>query len=287
MAESGVALPPIIVHRATMRVVDGMHRLHAARLRGDTTIDVHFFDGDEHEAFVVAVESNIRHGLPLSLADRKAAAERIVRSHPHWSDRAIAARTGLSHKTVGAIRRRSGGEIPHSAARVGRDGRQRRLDQVDGRLRASELISRNPGAPIREIAEDAGISLSTAKDVRSRLRRGDDPVPPKQRREPPAHAERVPRQAPDRPGEQTLGRNRASAVRALLADPSLRYTEAGRTLLRWLHSHSGGEGGWSWIADQVPEHCRELVAELAHGCASDWQQFAERLDLLRGEDSPA
>src|SRR5947199_10633529 len=30
-------LPPILVHRSTMRVIDGMHRLRAARLRGDET----------------------------------------------------------------------------------------------------------------------------------------------------------------------------------------------------------------------------------------------------------
>ena len=33
-------LPPILVHRSTMRVIDGMHRLRAAKLRGDETIAV-------------------------------------------------------------------------------------------------------------------------------------------------------------------------------------------------------------------------------------------------------
>src|SRR5690348_8790895 len=31
-------LPPIVVHSATMRVIDGMHRLSVARQRGDTMI---------------------------------------------------------------------------------------------------------------------------------------------------------------------------------------------------------------------------------------------------------
>src|SRR2546421_3267487 len=35
-------LPPILVHRASMRVIDGMHRLGAARLRNEETIDVQF-----------------------------------------------------------------------------------------------------------------------------------------------------------------------------------------------------------------------------------------------------
>jgi ParB-like chromosome segregation protein Spo0J len=34
LAESGLELPPIVVHRPTRRVIDGMHRLAAARLRG-------------------------------------------------------------------------------------------------------------------------------------------------------------------------------------------------------------------------------------------------------------
>src|SRR5215204_7137150 len=38
-------LPPIIVHRSTMRVIDGAHRLGAALLRGDEMIEVRFFDG--------------------------------------------------------------------------------------------------------------------------------------------------------------------------------------------------------------------------------------------------
>jgi len=35
LAESGTDLPPILVHRPTMRVIDGMHRLRATTLRGE------------------------------------------------------------------------------------------------------------------------------------------------------------------------------------------------------------------------------------------------------------
>jgi hypothetical protein len=61
-----------------MRVIDGMHRLRAAQLRGDHGVEVKFFDGDADEAFIAAVRANITHGLPLTLADRKAAAQRIL-----------------------------------------------------------------------------------------------------------------------------------------------------------------------------------------------------------------
>src|SRR5438128_1449366 len=58
LAETGEDLPPILVHRPTMRIIDGMHRLRAAVLRGESQIEVYFFDGNTDAAFVLAVESN-------------------------------------------------------------------------------------------------------------------------------------------------------------------------------------------------------------------------------------
>jgi hypothetical protein len=73
LADATAPLPPILVHRSTMRVIDGMHRLRAAMLRGATEIAVEFFDGTEAEAFARAVRENVAHGLPLSRSDREAA----------------------------------------------------------------------------------------------------------------------------------------------------------------------------------------------------------------------
>ena len=63
-----------LVDRRTMKVVDGMHRLMAAALRGLETIDV-IFDGNKADLFLRAVEENVMHGLPLSQTDRRSAAE--------------------------------------------------------------------------------------------------------------------------------------------------------------------------------------------------------------------
>jgi hypothetical protein len=111
LAASGVDMAPLVVHRSSMRVIDGMHRLQAATLRGLDRVLVRFFDGSADDAFVLAVQLNSRHGLPLSPADRRAAANRILRSHPHWSDQAVATVTGTSDKTVAALRRRSTSEL--------------------------------------------------------------------------------------------------------------------------------------------------------------------------------
>ncbi|MFD0855543.1 ParB/Srx family N-terminal domain-containing protein, partial [Actinomadura adrarensis] len=78
LAETETTLPPILVHRGTMRVIDGMHRLRAAAQAGHKEIQVEFFEGSEEEGFIRAVKANIVHGLPLTLADRRAAAARIL-----------------------------------------------------------------------------------------------------------------------------------------------------------------------------------------------------------------
>ncbi|GAB3882596.1 hypothetical protein GCM10029964_040590 [Kibdelosporangium lantanae] len=93
-------LPPIVVHRPTMRVVDGAHRLRAALHRGEDEIEVNFVDGPDHDLFVLAVELNAGQGLPLSRRDRMTAATRIVRTHP-------TARTARWPGSSGSRRRRS------------------------------------------------------------------------------------------------------------------------------------------------------------------------------------
>ncbi len=66
LAEVEGPLPPIIVNRRDMRVIDGMHRLLAAVSRGQESIEVEYFDGSDDEAFLLEVHANTAHGLPLS-----------------------------------------------------------------------------------------------------------------------------------------------------------------------------------------------------------------------------
>jgi hypothetical protein len=253
-----------------MRIIDGMHRVRAAVLKGCQEIDVTYFEGSEDEAFILAVRENISHGLPLSLDDRKAAAERIISSHPRLSDRGIAAYTGLSGKTVAAIRRRSGAEVPESAPRIGTDGRLRPLTASEGRRRASELIEAHPHAPLREIAKAAQVSLGTAHDVRKRMRSGLDPVPPKVRS---ADGEA----APAGPTPERL-KSLGAMVESLARDPSLRQTEPGRELLLRLRASVLTPEDWARLIDAVPAHCTQGVAEIARQCAETWTGFADELD---------
>ena len=285
--ETEATFPPILVHRATMRVIDGMHRLRAARLRGDDRIEVRFFDGNADDAFVHAVEANVAHGLPLSLPDRTAAAARIVASHTHWSDRRIAEVTGLAATTVGSIRRRSNGGIAQSNIRVGRDERVRPVNNSSGRTLASELMSQSPDLPLREVAKAAGISVSTAHDVRKRLRQGQDPVPPRQRNgaDAEAPAGKPNGRAPTATARRTSATEIGPILRRLRADPSLRFNDSGRELLRWLVLHTADVHEWERLVDTIPVYSRALVVELARGTGEAWREFADRLDEL-GETEP-
>ncbi|GAA2460792.1 ParB N-terminal domain-containing protein [Streptomyces glaucus] len=299
LAELDVPLPPIIVHRASMRVIDGLHRLRAAQLRGHHTIAATFYDGTEADAFVLAVESNVRHGLPLSLLDRKRAAARIIATHPQWSDRKIASVTGIAPGTVADVRRSAVAGTPgEDVARIGRDGRVRPVDIAEGRRRAGQLIAENPDLSLRQIARAAGISPETARDVRNRLSRGEEPLlPPRPRGVRPRPRKEMLKVVPrpghgeGRPGPAagTAFAEGLSAVNRLKADPALRLNETGRQLLRLLSVHMLPPGEWEGIIDTVPPYWSGTVAHLARECAHIWEEVAARVEknIARGNDSPA
>lgn len=287
LAAAQTPIPPIIVHRVTMRVIDGVHRLSAARLRGDGRIRAVFFDGDEAEAFVMAVESNTSHGLPLTTAERKLAARRIMTSHSQWSDRMIASVAGLAPGTVAAIRRQTQTGPVGASARIGQDGRVRPVDIAEGRRLAGRLIAQNPELSLRQIARAAAISPETARDVRKRMLRGEDPMPAPRGRGKSATtvaAGAVPsdiavaRAPVTTVLERTPLHRRAAVVERLRADPALRSSETGRALLRLLTVYTISVQDWEDIIDNVPPHCGGIVARLAGECAGMWAEFATRLE---------
>ncbi|MEU9348485.1 transcriptional regulator [Streptomyces sp. NPDC048278] len=277
-----------------MRVIDGMHRILATLWRGRQDIEVEFFEGTEEDAFLRAVEANVTHGFPLSQADRRAAATKIMITHPHLSDRAIARSAGLGAKTVAAIRRRSADALPQVDARVGRDGRVRPLNSLEGRLRAAAVLAERPETSLREVARLAGISPATAGDVRKRLNSGLPPAPlppvphPAEWPEDGSESDQEPDPA-DTSAVQDLPGPRMSRVPRqrrlpgplldkLMRDPSLRHKEGGRHLLRLLQQNAIGPAEWSELSSVVPPHCGDLVAELARQYAETWQGFAKELE---------
>jgi ParB-like chromosome segregation protein Spo0J len=268
-------LPPIVVYRPMMRVIDGVHRVRAALLRGEEKIAVRFFDGGAADAFVLAVKLNVTHGLPLALADRKRAAERIITSHPQWSDRRVASVTGISPGTVADLRRRADDGSDRVASRVGQDGRIRPLDGSAGRRLAGQLMTENPQLSLRQVARAASISPETARDVRNRLRNGEDLIPRQRQKGLAGDGEPAIAQSTVRPQREPVI-DRATIVNRLKADPALRYNETGRNLLRLLTLHNVWTEEWEAIVNNLPPHCAGVVADLARQFADLWSDFATR-----------
>ena len=277
LAETEADLPPILVHRQTMRVIDGMHRLEAARVQGNELVSVEYFDGTDFEAFVMAVRLNVTHGLPLTRADREAAAARILRSDSTWSDRAISEVTGLSAPTIGGIRARSvvGGQL-ELAKRKGRDGRMRPLSTAEGRRKAAQLISSRPELSLRKIAKEAGISIGTARDVRARVQRGEDPVSTK-----PSEIVGVgkPETGPKAAANYKIDSKYLSYVQGLENDPSVRFTDIGRFLIRCLKLHAAGKAHHAKLVACMPEHSISRIVHLARCCSSWWAEVADDLEI--------
>ena len=276
LADSESDLPPILVHRSTMRIIDGTHRVKAMAYRGLDEIEAEFYDGSLENAFVLSVHANVQHGLPLSLTDRRAAARRILATHANWSDRAIAQLAGLSAKTISDLRCATV-ETQQLHIRIGHDGRARPLDSAPGRRRAAEVLDQLPDASLREVAKVAGISPSTVRDVRDRLRRGESPILERRR---PVTSKASPREA-----RKTIDHVDVSRVmQSLTKDPSLRMTQIGRGFLQWLHVRRVDVRDCGMVADAVPTHRVDVVAALARTYASIWEMIAAELETRIAHD---
>ncbi|WP_217240928.1 ParB N-terminal domain-containing protein [Streptomyces sp. AC555_RSS877] len=291
LAESQADLPPIVVQRGTHRVIDGVHRVRAAQLQGEEAIRARWFDGDDASAFVLAVRLNVRHGLPLSLADRKAAGTRILGEQEGWSNRAIASAVGLSPKTIAALREAIG--RPGGQTRLGRDGRLRPVSAAAGRERAKEMLLREPASSLRAVSAVAGVSPGTVRDVRDQLQREARAVIPDQRRTPPARNAEGLRTPPARYAEAPRAQaatavpgklDRSTALlRSLRTDPSLRFNQSGRLLLSILAVAAIDPQAQDGLVLDLPDHCLDFVAELAQASVQAWQDLSLRLAQRRSK----
>ncbi|WKG09627.1 ParB/RepB/Spo0J family partition protein [Nocardia sp. PE-7] len=262
LIEAGITLPPIVVNRETMEVIDGAHRLMAARKRGESTINVSFFDGSETDAFLFAVQVNAEQGLPLSREDRLAATHRILETHGTWSDRMIAELVGLSTKTVASIRSCSTEEDSRLNKRLGRDGKMRPVDSSNSRQRAAELFKSNPNASLREVARAVGLSPATVKDVKNRMS--------------PDETSSTAQQVSGCVGDTTSATVVDVLLNSLRRDPSIRSNEDGRALLRLLVGTVNRRNSSNSI-QAIPAHQVSTVVQVAKVCANMWQDFATQL----------
>ena len=268
------AWPPIVVWGEEMVVVDGCHRVEAARRLGRQHVEGLRFLGSPEEAFIEAIRRNVGHGLPLSVADRRRAARRVLFRNPDWSDRRIASLCGLSDKTVGRIRRV--GSLGMSVdRRVGRDGKIRPVQPGEVRDRIRQALEENPAGSLRAIAAVAGASPETVRSVRARLQMSDPGLPEADR--PPAvrkpsHATTVSVLSVFAQPDDRTARNRNE--KEWEADQAL---SACGEFTEWFSSTNVGED-WHNFLWTIPLGRVYEVVDEARRRAAVWTSFASLLE---------
>lgn len=270
LAELAGEWEPIVVHRSSMMVVDGHHRLAAARRLGHDEIRVLFFDGTDAEARVEAVRLNVRHGVPLSLAERAAAARQVLGFFPTWSDRQLGEVCALSPRTVSRIRAELASPLNELAEqspvrvekRLGKDGRQYPRAAATLRNEIKRVLQEDEGASLRSVAARTGASPETVRAVRRSLAAAvedteEKPLP-------------APVMVPSLP-------RRADHSARWLEDSACSSTPEGRTFAQWLEDHRVDDGSLYAMADAVPLSRIYEVIDEAHRRATFWSAFAAAL----------
>lgn len=270
LADIFESLPPIVVHRESMTVIDGYHRVRAARLLQLAEVSAVLFEGDDAAAYLESVRLNIAHGKPLTLRERERAATQIAETHPDWSDRRIAQLCGVSPKTVARSRQASSEENPHLTVRVGRDHKRRPTDPAALRLKVAEHLKAAPDASLEAVARATGSSRGTVRDVRERLRTHRDVVPQGLKR-----------------------RRRYSNVRAETDEPALSQPASAPQPEKARSSIASPEGFAEWFAatDVRDELCQAYAAVIpgeklpsvaveARRRAATWNRFADIVEAL-------
>lgn len=173
----GADFPPVVVFNdgSAMWLADGFHRFHATRAAGFATIKIAEHQGTRRDAMLYGFGANAKHGLRETRADKRRKIEAMLRDSEwvQWSDREIARKCGVDHKTVSAGRAElvASGEIPQIDARtVERAGSvfQQAARQADveptTEVASSEIpmIATAPQQPAAKVAHAAGQQITDA-----------------------------------------------------------------------------------------------------------------------------
>lgn len=265
--------PPIVLWSDKRLIIDGAHRVEAARRLGRPTLTAVFFNGTRDEAFMEAVHMNVDHGLPLSLEDRRRAAALILKCHADWSNERVAEVCGVSSRIISRLRRQAD-DAPTERTddqierRTGRDGRNRPVAPERVRERIIGALESDPSASLRRIALVAGASPETVRTVRSRWNRGEHSVGSD-------HEERIktsPECVAPRPGPPS-----ANADPFWLSDTALRSNGKCVEFGEWFDA-TKLDVSWHQYVSDVPISRIYLVADEARRRASEWIAFATALE---------
>jgi hypothetical protein len=178
------ALPPIDVVKLTearFGILAGYHRVAASRLAGKKTVRVVVHDLETEQWHPFAVRSNLKHGLPLTMAQRREAARRMLLDNPRRSDRDIAADSGLSAPTVGKLRHQAIEDdepgVKDLHLRVGRDGKSYPVPPAKGDAIERVVIEQGPGtglSPGDDVEELWQASAANPIEVIEEMQEGNE-----------------------------------------------------------------------------------------------------------------
>ncbi|MEO6807659.1 MAG: ParB/RepB/Spo0J family partition protein [Isosphaeraceae bacterium] len=195
-------MPPVTVFEVDGRwlLADGFHRHAAAVIANRKTIQADVKVGTFDEAMDFVAGANLRHGLPLTRAERRRAVEVKLRLCHDQSDRSLAETLSVSRDLIAKVRRQltEAGQIPIGNTRVGADGKV-----------YPAALGRDPN---EHLPRDR--ASSARDDPRDRGGREHDPAPWDDTTDPLAPV----RQAD--PGETTAPWEAADAKAVALAPPS-------------------------------------------------------------------
>jgi ParB-like chromosome segregation protein Spo0J len=260
------AWPPVLVSAADYMVIDGAHRVEAARRLGFTSISVTLFDGTPDEAFLEFLRRNISHGLPLTLRERELAGKRILQEHPEWSDRRIATSCALAAKTIAKLRCRLSAEIPNLKSRIGIDGVARPVHIDEMRKRIVASIEAHPEASLRSIARDAGASPEAVRNARKALER--DPVK--------RSSDRAWSISSSTAGECTQAPTSSNGQ--ISKDEAFFSREESAQFVKWFETTTIAEDDWRSLLTAVPLSRVYQIADEARRRGQNWLEFASSLE---------
>ena len=160
----GDVFPPVIAFATGEALVlaDGFHRVAAAKRAGLHAITARVKHGTLRDAVLHALRENLTHGLPMTAAERRAGARRLLADPEwsQWSDREIARHCGLTSMSIGRLR---AGAAPEHLNNV--KAAPRKYRAADGRVRTMDVsrLGRKP-RPLPVVVTEASAGEPTEHD---------------------------------------------------------------------------------------------------------------------------
>lgn len=136
---------PLLIYKVDSKyyLADGYHRITAAERLNLDKVNVEVVEGTFHDALIAAIKANSVHrGMPLTLKERKHAAELLLITNTNWSNVRIAEIAGISDPSV--LKIRTGLEnqniIKPTEVRLGKDGVEQAGNKQVVKITTDEII---------------------------------------------------------------------------------------------------------------------------------------------------